>query len=240
MLTITFVKGAPIDSFLDKWFPPINEYELPSEDVLTLNKVNWVVSRNKVVLLVHDMQNFWVNRFVCPEPIIQSIASLIRLCRSHNIPVIYTVAELSKSHGERGLALDLWGPGLSVAGGVTQYDLQIVKRLAPLPTDHVVVKSKYSAFFNTTFEETLRSLGRTQLILTGVYASHGCMVTALDAYMRNIEVFFVANATADLSRHDHDMGLRYVAEMSGTLTTTQHIFDQLESGFSVSAKRTAS
>lgn len=210
------------------WFPTIKPYELPDANILSTNKAAWSLASRKSALLVHDMQKFWVDRFEDPSKVVDAIGELIHLCRTFDIPIIYSVGEKVRNRAERGLSLDLWGPGISTAGGVSDQDAAIIDTLMPQKQDYIVQKQKYSAFYNTDLENILRTTGRSQLIVTGIYAHHGCLVTALDAFMRNIEVFFVIDATADYTRADHEMALRYVAETSGVLTTVRDVTKQIK------------
>jgi ureidoacrylate peracid hydrolase len=62
-------------------------------------------------------------------------------------------------------------------------------RLQVLPDDTIVVKHRYSAFYQTDLELILRSLGRRSLIVSGT-ALNACVETTIrDAYMRG---YFVA------------------------------------------------
>ena len=196
------------------WFPAVPSYQLPDASCLSANKTGWRLDKRKAALLVHDMQKFWIDRFEDPSLLISQISRLISLCRSLDVPVIYSVGEKVRNRAERGLSLELWGPGISAVGGATEIDASVMKALAPIAEDYIVHKPKYSAFYNTDLEKILRATGRSQMIITGVFAHHGCLATALDAFMRNIEVFFVADATADYTRAQHDMALEYVAETS--------------------------
>lgn len=206
-----------------EWFPHIPSYILPSSDTLALNKADWKIDKRKSALLVHDMQNFWVERFIDPSFVVSPIAQVIELCRRNNIPVIYSVGEQARNLAERGLSLDLWGPGIAFSDDVTPSDPEIVEALAPQAQDYIVEKTKYSAFFKTDLEHILQRTGRNQLLITGIFAHHGCMATALDAFMRNIETFFVANALGDYSREEHMMAIEYVAETSGIISTVESI-----------------
>lgn len=66
---------------------------------------------------------------------------------------------------------------------------EIDARLSVLTSDVTVMKSRYSAFYQTNLELVLRSLGRKSLIVSGT-ALNACVETTIrDAYMRG---FFVA------------------------------------------------
>ena len=42
---------------------PITPYSLPSSECLAYNKIGWPLASDRAVLLVHDMQNYWVDLF---------------------------------------------------------------------------------------------------------------------------------------------------------------------------------
>lgn len=206
--------------------PRISPYELPSID-LALNKTDWRIDPTRAVLLVHDMQRHFVDAF---EPsaagqlnhAVAAIATLLRRCRSLGIPVVYTAQPPSQEPADRGLLTALWGPGLA-----SQEAAAILDELAPEPGDSVLTKWRYSAFHRSDLAHRMRNRHRDQLIVTGVYAHIGCLTTALDAFMQNIEVFFAADAQADFSRDEHEMAIRYVAGRCGQVTTTAQLLDAL-------------
>lgn len=61
------------------------------------------------------------------------------------------------------------------------------------------------------------------MIVTGVYAHMGCMLSAAEAFMSDIEPFMVSDATADFSRDEHLMGLEYVAKRCGRVLTAADV-----------------
>ena len=217
----------PLD-FSKTWFPTIPSYDLPSTETLSYNKTDWKVNHRKAALLVHDMQNYWVERFIEPKFIIDNVRRIIEICREHDIPIIYSVGERARNLAERGLSLDLWGPGIGSSADVKKEDPNVIEAFAPQNQDFVVHKTKYSAFFKTELENVMQKTGRNQLLISGIFAHHGCLVTALDAFMRNIETFMIADATADYSKDEHLMALRYVAETSGVISTIETIQNDLK------------
>ncbi|WP_368751754.1 enterobactin biosynthesis bifunctional isochorismatase/aryl carrier protein EntB, partial [Klebsiella oxytoca] len=203
--------------------PKLQAYALPEASDIPANKVNWAFEPSRAALLIHDMQeyflNFWGENSAMMEKVVANIAALREFCKQNNIPVFYTAQPKEQSDEDRALLNDMWGPGLTRS----PEQQQVIAALAPDDNDTVLVKWRYSAFHRSPLEEILKEAGRDQLIITGVYAHIGCMTTATDAFMRDIKPFFVADALADFSREEHLMALNYVAGRSGRVVMTEEL-----------------
>ncbi len=203
--------------------PKLQGYALPAAADIPDNKVNWSFEPTRAALLIHDMQDYFVNFWGdnCPmmQQVVANIAALRHFCKQHNIPVYYTAQPKEQSDEDRALLNDMWGPGLTRS----PEQQQIVSELAPDEADTVLVKWRYSAFHRSPLEQMLKETGRNQLLITGVYSHIGCMTTATDAFMRDIKPFMVADALADFSREEHLMSLNYVAGRSGRVVLTQEL-----------------
>lgn len=203
--------------------PKLTAYALPTATELPTNKVNWAFEPERAALLIHDMQeyflNFWGENSDMMQQVVANIAKLRAYCKEHNIPVYYTAQPKEQSDEDRALLNDMWGPGLTRS----PEQQRIVAELAPDEADTVLVKWRYSAFHRSPLEQMLKETGRNQLLITGVYAHIGCMTTATDAFMRDIKPFFIADALADFTRDEHLMSLKYVAGRSGRVVMTDEL-----------------
>ncbi len=208
--------------------PKIPAYSLPAASELPQPRGPWRPATERVALLVHDMQRYFLNPFIADAaplaPAIANIGLLIACARSLAIPVFYTAQQGNQPRVERGLQADLWGPGM----GATAEHEPIIETLAPQMGDHVLVKHRYSAFQRTNLETLLRDAGRDQLLVTGVYAHIGCLATTVEAFQLDIEPFLVADAVADFSRADHDLALQWIADCCGVPMTTTELLEILK------------
>jgi len=69
---------------------------------------------------------------------------------------------------------------------------EITSELATAPTDPVVIKKRYSAFFGTQLDQMLHRLAPDVLILAGIN-THACIrMTAIDAYQRDWKIVVAA------------------------------------------------
>ncbi|WP_312624542.1 isochorismatase [Scandinavium sp.] len=203
--------------------PKLQAYALPTAADMPANKVDWAFEPARAALLIHDMQeyflNFWGENSEMMATVVANIKALRDFAKKHNIPVYYTAQPKEQSAEDRALLNDIWGPGLTKSPD----QQRVIAALAPDEADTVLVKWRYSAFHRSPLEIMLKETGRDQLIITGVYAHIGCMTTATDAFMRDIKPFFVADALADFSRDEHLMSLKYVAGRSGRVVMTEEL-----------------
>ena len=206
----------------------IAPYALPSPADLPQDKVSWSFDPDRAVLLIHDMQDYFVGFYGADNPAIarciDTIARLKRHLKALGVPVVYTAQPPVQSDEDRALLNDMWGPGLTRKPD----EAGIVAALAPEADDRVLTKWRYSAFYRAPLAEILAEGGRDQLLICGVYAHIGVMQTAVEAFMRGIKPFLVADAIADFTREDHLMALRYVARNAGrTLHSDSLLADSL-------------
>jgi bifunctional isochorismate lyase/aryl carrier protein len=199
---------------------PIGPYDLPREGSWPSCRAPWSFDPARAALLVHDMQAYFLEPFepAAPPlgPLLDNVEALRAACDANELPVFFSAQPGEQSRAERGLLWDLWGPGIVERPALQQLGLR------PAPNDVLIAKRRYSAFHDTGLAELLRDKGRDQLLITGVYAHIGCLATALDGFMRGIQSFVVADATADFSREDHLMALRQVARTCGVVVTTEN------------------
>lgn len=207
--------------------PTIEPYPMPTVDELPGNVARWVVDADRVVLLVHDMQRYFLDRLPEAEPprdeLVQNAALLRATCAELGIPVAYTAQPGGMTLEQRGLLKDFWGPGMRVDPA----DRQIVGALAPAPGDWMLTKWRYSAFFGSDLLARMRRHGRDQLVICGVYAHVGVLMTAVEAFTNDIQPFMAADAVADFSAGYHRLAIEYAAQRCAVVATTAQILTQL-------------
>lgn len=202
-------------------------YPMPSTDIV--NRVNWQVEPQRAALLIHDMQYYFLKKYdmaAAPIPeLIQHTQAIYAACKAAGIPVYYTAQPKEQSATDRALLNDFWGSGVTAPN--FQAEQPIIEALQPADDDIVLTKWRYSAFVRSPLAEQLRASQRDQLIITGIYAHIGCMTTALDAFMQDIQPFFITDATADFSAKEHQMAIHHVSQRCGVCLTTQQLLTAL-------------
>ena len=206
--------------------PTIADYAPPTPAELPSNRVDWRVEPDRAVVLVHDMQRYFVELFGSGSRIADRTIEHIRQIRSAadrlGVPVYFTAQPPAQPPEQRGLLTEFWGPGIQADGRDS-----IVDSLGPVPDRDLITKWRYDAFVRTDLKERMQRAGRDQLIVTGVYAHIGCLTTATSAFMNDIRAFFVADAMADFSADYHALALKYAAERCAYVLNTDDVLAQL-------------
>lgn len=205
--------------------PEIVPYPMPV--TLPVNVARWTVDPSRAVLLVHDMQHFFLRPFGGRSPVTELVANaalLRRTAAALGIPVAYTAQPGGMTPSERGLLTDFWGPGMTPS----PEDREVVAPVAPREGDWLLTKWRYSAFFNTDLRARMWRAGRDQLIICGVYAHVGVLMSAVEAFTYDIEPFLVADAIADFSEAEHRLALDYAAGRCAVVTTTDEVLAHMD------------
>jgi isochorismate hydrolase len=207
--------------------PPIAPYEMPVVD-LAGGGASWRPRADRTALLIHDMQHYFLAPFVrtaSPARELIRNARLLRdACTARGVPVAYTAQPGGMSRAERGLLADFWGAGMSAA----PEHRRIVDELHPGERDVVFTKWRYSAFHRSGLLSFLRREGRDQLLICGVFAHVGCLMSAQDAFANDIEPFLIADATADFSAQHHASALEYAAARCAAVQSTATVLAELD------------
>ena len=203
--------------------PSLSSYSMPAPESFPANKVSWDFNPQKAVLLIHDMQDYFLKFYgdnsELVSTLISNIKALREYCYQQEIPVVYTAQPDNQSTQDRALLNDMWGAGLNEYAELKK----VCSELTPGSHDTVLVKWRYSAFQRSILENMMKELGRDQLLICGIYGHIGCMVTAVDAFMRDIKPFMIGDAIADFSAREHQMALSYVATRAGKVVTTENV-----------------
>lgn len=204
--------------------PAIQPYPMPR--TTAPNVTGWWPDPTRAALLVHDMQNYFVDFFPAGQaPVVSLLANVARLrdaATAAGVPVVYSAQPGPMTRTERGLLRDVWGDGMT--GG---REREFASAVAPGPEHLVVPKRRYSAFHGSPLRSVLADLGRDQLLICGVYAHVGVLMTAADAFAHDIEAFLVSDAVADFTEAEHRMALDYAAKRCASTLDTADVIDAL-------------
>jgi nicotinamidase-related amidase len=208
-------------SIVDKaegWMREIEDY----------NNHSFRLSKMHTALLVIDMQNFFVHEdgeaFI-PQTheILENIQALLKLFRSKKLPVIYT-SHSHKSSEYDGGNMTWWWDVNCIEGS---HGAEIFEAIKPLPEEKIISKHRYSAFEGTDLDMTLRCLGVTDLVVTGVMTNMCCETTTRDAFGKNYRVQFLCDATATSDPDLQLATLKNIAFGFAPVVLTEDVLEQL-------------
>ena len=77
---------------------------------------------------------------------------------------------------------------------------EVVDDLRPEPTDIILAKRRFSAFFKTDLDQTLRTLGVDTIVVTGVTVEVCVLMTAMDGLSHDFSVLLLEDCSASRSK----------------------------------------
>lgn len=91
----------------------------------------------------------------------------------------------------------------------------IIEELKPLKNDFIIHKRRYSGFFQTDLDISLREEGIIELELVGVCTNICVLYTAVSARMLNYKVTVLKDAVASFDQQAHNFALKQMKDVLG-------------------------
>ncbi|WP_085524220.1 cysteine hydrolase family protein [Tuberibacillus sp. Marseille-P3662] len=146
---------------------------------------------------------------------------LIQTCRDIGIPIIYT-RQLNRSN-QIGLSNGepIKDDGTPVYYSTDTTNVEIFDEIAPEGHDIVIDKYRWSGFFQTPLDSTLKSMGIKHVIMGG-FVTDGCLMTSVfDAYFRDYQVNLVKDICATSNEGAHMASIMIMANWIYDMTIYQ-------------------
>lgn len=176
----------------------------------------------KTALIVVDLQK-GVTGMVAPEtfePVVARSRALAEAFRTKGLPVVLvTVDGVAPGRTEQPPRTPA-----TLAPGFTD----LVLELDAQPSDIRVTKKTWGAFATTDLERQLKTLGVTQVVVTGVATGTGVEATARQAYEAGFNVTLPIDAMTDPRPGAHDHSIAQVFPRLGETGSAADVIDLLD------------
>lgn len=198
-------------------------------EIAPFNTHDMSLNVERTALLVVDMQKFFLDpespTFTCGGiPILPNIQEMISSFRNCDRPVIYTRHVHNPDGSDAGI-MGWWWEGMCREG---YPESEIHDPIAPKPGEKVILKHRYSAFYNTDLETVLRCQKIEDLVICGIMTNMCCESSARDAYYRDFRVFLPADGTGSVIEEMHKASLLNLAFGFASVVPTSKIIDDLK------------
>jgi len=158
--------------------------------------------------------------------LVAAINGLTRAFRAHQQPIIWVRQEFAPDLSDAFLVMRKRNLRVTIAG---TEGCEILPELQRHPSDTIIVKKRYSAFFGTELDAILRALRPPSLVIAGVN-THACVrATVIDAYQRDYEVIVVSDGIASYDVEHHEITKRYLEGTIARFLPSAEIVKRLSS-----------
>ena len=158
--------------------------------------------------------------------VVANAAKLAKAFRKNRMPV-YLVRVTPSADGKDGLQ-PVTDAKTQMTSARTSDWAEIVPELGPEPTDFVITKRQWGAFYGTELDLQLRRRAIDTIVLCGISTNLGVESTARYAYEYGYQQIFVEDATAARSRIEHDHTMKTTFTRIGRIRTTEELLADLD------------
>lgn len=187
--------------------------------------VTYTIKNESTAILVVDM----LNDFLTPggkmvleggDALFEPIKNLLTEGRSKGIPIVY----VNDSH-RVSLRLDREFTKRAEHCIEGTWGAEVVKELSPQPEDFIVKKSRFSGFFETDLDLTLKDLKIETVIVVGVVTNICVRSTIHDAFFRGYQVIVPEDCVMATGEREQESSLYDIQTHFGEVTDSKRIIE---------------
>jgi len=154
------------------------------------------------------------------------INELAAFSRKVNIPVVWVKQEYAEDLKDAPPEVQKNNMRIVVAGTLGAGSLS---ELEISSTDTIIIKNRYSAFFNTRLDEKLTEEKCSAVVVAGIN-SHACVrSSAVDAFQRDYAVILASECIDSYDFQHHQITMKYMQEQIGKVLTNEQFYKFAES-----------
>jgi ureidoacrylate peracid hydrolase len=191
-------------------------------------KTAWKLAPGATAVLVIDMVNDFLvpgGKMVLPggDHIVPRQKDLINAARRGGIPIIY----VNDAH-RAGLKEDreFLKRGEHCVEGT--WGAQVIDALEPQSGDIQVTKRRFSGFFETDLDLTLKDMGVSTLIVMGVVTNICVRSTVHDAFFRGYKVIVVSDCVEATGPREQESSLYDISTHFGEVCLSNELIDAIQ------------
>lgn len=157
----------------------------------------------------------------------EKIKEALDACRKHGLPIVHVI----RYYRPDGSDVEITRyEAFKKAGGALikgTEGAEIVDILKPQEGEYVIVKQRWSAFFQTELDVMLKRLGVDQVVVTGVQTPNCIRGTVWDANSLDYEVIVLTDGTGAKTQEVHEANLYDMKNIGVKLMTTEEFINSL-------------
>jgi len=155
------------------------------------------------------------------------IEKALKACREHGIPVIHVFRHYRADGSD--VEITRYDGFVKAGGSLVRgtESSEILDELKPINGEHLIIKKRWSAFFQTECDLLLRRLGVDHIVVTGVQTPNCIRGTVWDANSLDYEVTVLTDGTGAKTEDVHQANLLDMKNIGIMLLTTEEFVNSL-------------
>jgi nicotinamidase-related amidase len=181
-----------------------------------------VIDKSKTALVVIDLQKGIAalpSRPYSAREVISNAAELVKAFRKNNMPVFLVRVNATKETSLNVISDQTFPRPLPPSPDWSEF----VAELMPTPSDIVITKRQWGAFYGTELDLQLRRRKIDTIVLCGISTDLGVESTARFAYEYGYQQIFAEDAMAARSDEQHYAAVNFVFKRIGRVRRTSVI-----------------